>query len=97
MTSNNRPSFGWLILGMAWGLLAGHAFGMFFVVPQFDSRDYARWCLFAMLAGGMLGIGVGALIDCFTKRSATWLDWVVFPLVVLLYLMLMPAVGAAAE
>ena len=80
MTEKNRPSFGWLLLGMGWGLLAGHAmvtFGLLLLL-QFPPREFARWCLYAMLCGAMLGIGGGVPIDSCAKRSTTWMDWVLF-------------------
>ena len=95
--SENRPAFGWLLLGLCWGTLIGHAVAVHLMSPQGHMEYLQRWG-YALIVGAILGVGSGAVIDATAERSSTWLDWVAFVVFTVVYLFFsLPMVNAARE
>ncbi len=97
MNSSYRPSFGWLLLGLAWGVIIGHLMAAHLLISVYSPHGFLRLWALTLLGGGAVGLGGGVVVDSLGKRSTNWLDWAALGVAFIVAVLLLPQVNVAHE
>ena len=77
-TTRNEP-FGWLILGLAVGVIVGHAIAYSVAIPPGYTFRYVERLAFVLVACAVHGVGIGAVAERRLQRhcpiGVAWVIW----------------------
>ena len=92
-----KMSFGWLVLGMGYGILAGHLTAVFFVIPPDSMSEYGRTLLMALVVGALVGICGGFFVEARLgkKRSPSADHWLTLGVLACAYVVTVLALASS--
>jgi hypothetical protein len=95
--AKSRVKFGWLLLGLAYGVVVGALSG--FIVWEYYESPPLGGAVVAVST--WIGVLAGAIADALSRKGPRWGHWIVFfytsLFFVLFFLFLAPAMNAARE
>lgn len=94
-----RPPLGWLLLGLAYGIIVGHwiAFGV--LIPPGRSFQYGERLAFTFLGCMFAGVVIAAVLERQLQRLSIHYAWLSWFLVAAVYFLVfgLPIMNAARE
>jgi hypothetical protein len=99
MATWQKPQFGWLVMGLLFGLLVGHYIAYAWVIPPGYGFRFGDSLLSILLACSICGIFVGAILERPLRRVSIEYASVVLVVISLAYFFLygFPIMNASRE